>query len=285
MKRALVLGGGGPVGIGWEAGLLVGLRDHGVDVGQSDAVVGTSAGSVVGFMVAAGEDLAAATEFAKADAGGPPARLDEFIAALSEASAHPERADQIWTEVGRKALSADTIDERRWLETFARFAGSAWPSDFACTALSTADGSFRVWRADSGVDPQLAIASSCAVPGVFPPVTIGDVRWMDGGGRDMMNPDLAAGHDVVLVVSCVLLDVPPELSTPVLDPILAAARARLDALRADGSRVEVIVPGLEMLELSGGGADLLDFSRVDDAYEAGLRQGRAEAARLNAFWD
>jgi NTE family protein len=49
MTRALVLGGGGPVGIGWEAGLLVGLAQSGVDVGAADTIIGTSAGSVVGF--------------------------------------------------------------------------------------------------------------------------------------------------------------------------------------------------------------------------------------------
>jgi NTE family protein len=48
MTRALVLGGGGPVGIGWEAGLIVGLADAGVVVWESDAVIGTSAGSAVG---------------------------------------------------------------------------------------------------------------------------------------------------------------------------------------------------------------------------------------------
>ena len=60
MTRALVLGGGGPVGIGWEAGLLVGLARNGLDLRKADAVVGTSAGSVVGFTLASGGDLAAA---------------------------------------------------------------------------------------------------------------------------------------------------------------------------------------------------------------------------------
>jgi NTE family protein len=41
----LVLGSGGPVGIGWEAGLLVGIVENGVDIRKADAVIGTSAGS------------------------------------------------------------------------------------------------------------------------------------------------------------------------------------------------------------------------------------------------
>lgn len=48
MSRALVLGGGGLTGIAWEAGVLAGLADGGVDVLHWDAVIGTSAGAVVG---------------------------------------------------------------------------------------------------------------------------------------------------------------------------------------------------------------------------------------------
>ncbi|MGA8209241.1 MAG: patatin-like phospholipase family protein, partial [Nocardioidaceae bacterium] len=48
MTRALVLGGGGITGIAWEIGLLVGLREAGVDLAEPDVVIGTSAGSVVG---------------------------------------------------------------------------------------------------------------------------------------------------------------------------------------------------------------------------------------------
>jgi NTE family protein len=167
---------------------------------------------------------------------------------------------------------------------FAIFGGADWPTGFSCTAVSTFDGAFRAWDKAAGVDPQLAIASSCAVPGVFPPVTIGDVRWMDGGGRDILNADVAAGHDVVLAVSCLPLEIPSEFSTPALDALLAATRAQLDFLRADGSKVETIVPGPAMLEVSGAGTNLMDFTRTADAYEAGLIQGQVEAGRLAAFW-
>jgi NTE family protein len=56
-RCALVLGGGGPVGLAWEIGMLSGLAAVGVDLTGADLVVGTSAGSVVGAQVAAGCDL------------------------------------------------------------------------------------------------------------------------------------------------------------------------------------------------------------------------------------
>ena len=57
--RALVLGGGGPVGIAWEKGLLAGLAAEGVDVEAADHILGTSAGSVVGAELASGRGPAA----------------------------------------------------------------------------------------------------------------------------------------------------------------------------------------------------------------------------------
>lgn len=53
-SRALVLGGGGPVGIGWEAGMLKGLADDGIQLAEADLIVGTSAGSAVGSQLALG---------------------------------------------------------------------------------------------------------------------------------------------------------------------------------------------------------------------------------------
>jgi NTE family protein len=50
--RALVLGGGGPVGVAWEAGLAAGLAEQGVRLADADLFVGTSAGSVVGAQLA-----------------------------------------------------------------------------------------------------------------------------------------------------------------------------------------------------------------------------------------
>jgi NTE family protein len=59
VSRALVLGGGGLTGIAWETGVLLGLKDEGVDVSEWDLVVGTSAGSIVGSMVLGHPDLEA----------------------------------------------------------------------------------------------------------------------------------------------------------------------------------------------------------------------------------
>jgi len=50
--RALVLGGGGPVGRAWEIGLTHGFAGQGIDLGTADLIIGTSAGAVVGATLA-----------------------------------------------------------------------------------------------------------------------------------------------------------------------------------------------------------------------------------------
>ena len=56
-NRALVLGGGGVTGIAWQIGVHCGLRRAGVVLGDADTIIGTSAGSVAGIVLAAGVDL------------------------------------------------------------------------------------------------------------------------------------------------------------------------------------------------------------------------------------
>jgi NTE family protein len=294
MTRALVLGGGGPVGIGWQAGLMVGLVGAGVDVEAAEAVIGTSAGSVVGFTLAAGIDLSEAVALVGTaagaggadDAAGVPAGqgIEQLISSLAEAAGDPDASEQVRARLGRMALDAPTIPEEQWLALFDSFKGAPWPDRFSCTAVDAGDGRFKVWTASDGVDPRLAIASSCTVPTLYPPVTIGGRRWIDGGVRDMLNADVAAGHQTVLAVSCMLLDIPPEFSTPVFDAVLGATRAQIDGLRDSGAKVEVVVPGAAMLEVSGFGLDLMNFSKVEAAYQAGVDQAEAEAARLAGFW-
>jgi NTE family protein len=56
----LVLGAGGITGIAWQLGILQELLEQGVDVGTADVVIGTSAGSVAGAIIASKIDLVAA---------------------------------------------------------------------------------------------------------------------------------------------------------------------------------------------------------------------------------
>lgn len=269
MSRALVLGGGGPLGVGWHAGLLAGLADAGVMLRQADVVVGTSAGSVVGAQLTSDRTLA------------------DVVRPISEAppwaSSEPAAGSPDLTELlaGR---GGEVVSEEEFVARFAFLSGAPWPETFRCTAFGVDSARFAVWDQAAGVELHRAVASSCSVPGISPPVTLAGERYMDGGARDMLNADLAVGHDIVVAVSCMPLDPPEGLVPDLLAGLLPAVRERIDDLRSSGSAVEVVEPSEEVRELSGWGRHLMDFARTAPAYDAGVRQGKTEAARLGPFW-
>ncbi|MEP7022962.1 MAG: patatin-like phospholipase family protein [Actinomycetota bacterium] len=289
MTRALVLGGGGPVGIGWESGLAVGLAQEGVVLGEADLIVGTSAGSVVGSRLALQldlPDLVSSVSRPLPVAPGASGAVGDLMSLWADAAARQLTPEEVRAELGKLALTAPVGGESTFVtaEIFAWLEGHEWPASFRCTAVDTRTGTLRVWDDAAGVPLRLGVASSCSVPGVFPPVTIGADRYMDGGMRTPLNADLAAGYDAVTVISCLPLALPEGFSDPVFDSMLRQVESELAAERVGGA-VEVIVPGQEFLDISGWGANLMDPSRATAAYEAGLRQAMAETARLRAVWN
>ena len=75
------------------------------------------------------------------------------------------------------------------------------------TAVDARTGEFAVF--DSAGDASLvdAVGASCAVPGLWPPVTIGERRFMDGGMRTVANADLAHGYERVVIVAPVAVGI------------------------------------------------------------------------------
>src|SRR5215813_5479129 len=110
MTRAVVLGGGGPVGVGWEAGLATGLAVAGVAFGAADLIVGTSAGSIVGAGLALGLDPAEAVGAVSQPlpAGVAGGTIADLMTAWADAASRAQGAEQTRIELGRLALAADT---------------------------------------------------------------------------------------------------------------------------------------------------------------------------------
>jgi NTE family protein len=292
--RALVLGGGGMVGVAWESGLLAGLSENGVDFALADLVIGTSAGSFVGAQLATGRSAFSIVAGILAEdparifsAGGRPMKVPDMsvlFARMAEAVSGARPAEQVRAEIGAWALGAETImSEKEFIAGFGRpFSGlpkDFWPErPYACTAVDAADGSFVVWNRDSRVGLVDAVASSCAVPGLFPPITIRGRRYIDGGMRSPTNADAAKGYDVVAVV---------EVSGAGIDLVMAERFQRvldreLDVLRSSGARVELIVPDPASVEAFG--LNPMDPSKRKGAAIAGVAQGKASADGLRQFW-
>ncbi|MBA3031389.1 MAG: hypothetical protein FP816_21600 [Desulfobacteraceae bacterium] len=283
MKKAVVLGGGGPVGIAWETGIIAGLESAGILLGKADFILGTSAGSMVGAQIASGWSAISMveTEMKQAetppkgnDSSGPSPNLDQLMEFMLKASS--EDPLQHWKKIGGFALTAKTISEDTFLSYFKDIAGVGhWPENYFCTAINVKDGSFKLWNKNEDVELQKAVTSSCAVPGIFPPITIKGDRYMDGGMASATNATLAKGHDRVVILSVMTEEMQKFMGNPL--------EKEVHILEAAGSKVMVISP--DTLSVEAFGPNLMDNSRRSSVAKAGLRQGKAEALKLHAIWD
>jgi NTE family protein len=296
MTRALVLSGGGPVGIAWEAGLLAGLAEGRVELGLADFILGTSAGSFVGSQLAMGRkpgDMAGAI-LAEADhvsaavaTGSQPNRsgapnLGLLFQKMQEARSGERDPQEVRREIGEFALSAKTIDEETFIRSFGRQLSGpqaeGWPErGFACTAVDAETGEFVVWKAESKVGLARAVASSCSVPGVYPPITLNGRRYIDGGMRSGSNADIATGHELVVVVG---LRTASDAATS--ERMRAPLEKELQVLRDGGARTELILP--DDASVAAFGVNLMDGKVRPAACKAGMAQGRALAAALQPIW-
>jgi NTE family protein len=279
ISRALVLGGGGIAGIAWEIGLLAGLAEHGVDVRSADLVVGTSAGSIVGTLLRGDRDLqelyAAQIEPAGSPEPTPDFDATEMMTGFATALAGATGEQDARARVGGLALAARTPPEAERRAIIAgRIGEPPWPAGrLVVTAVDTADGGFRAIEADAGVPLVDAVAASCAVPGVWPPITIDGRRYMDGGMRSVTNADLAAGCDRVLVVAP-MRGFPNSPLGPDLD-------AELATLRKQGEAHAVLA---DEASLQAFGANPLAPATRQPSALAGRAQAEAVWEEIAGFW-
>ncbi len=275
-ERALVLGGGGITGIAWELGLLAGLAERGVDLTGSDLIIGTSAGSVVGAQIATGVSVEERYAAQLVDPTGEIAAsmgratmLRFGLAFLS--SRDPQR---VRARLGRLALRARTVPEQERIDVIARrLPVHDWPERaLRITAVDARTGEFRVFDRESGVPLVDAVAASCAVPGVWPPVTTGGRRYVDGGMRSPVNADLADGSDRVVVLAPITRGVGSMIGVA----------PQVAALRAAGSRVALASPDAAAVRAIG--RNVLDPARRAASARAGRAQAAAVAAGIAEVW-
>jgi NTE family protein len=287
-KRALVLGGGGSTGNAWLVGIVAGLFDAGLDVTQADLTIGTSAGSTAAaqFADASAAELLTITVDAvppQRPPGSAPRRapMTDGLTRLQQLIASSDSMSELRRRVAAAALEADAASDgswsARWRATVAsRFRNHDWPERrILITAIDARTTEPVVFDRDSGVDLVDAVAASCAGGGL--PYRIGDRQYLDGGYRvNAENADLAAGYERVLVLS--------PFGGRTLHPLEWNTRlaVQVGALRASGSRVEIVGPDAASEHLFGSNA--MDFSLRPAAARAGYEQVKGLAERLTAFW-
>lgn len=281
MKNALILAGGGVAGIAWELGVLRGLQD--ADPGlaarvlAADLVVGTSAGSAVAAQITSGvplDDLYGRQLSETSAEIEVQLDMEQLLARFTAAVSATASQDEALRAIGALALDAETVAEPvRMAAVAARLPVPDWPDRLMLLpAIDALTGELTAFSKDSGVTLADAVAASCAVPGIWPPVTINGRRYIDGGVRSPTNADLAAGYDRILIIT------PADPGQPVPFGELDEEIERLKPGRV------YVIPA-DAASLAAFGTNPLSPATRGPAARAGRAVGRAHAAGVAALWD
>ena len=295
---ALVLGGGGAAGNAWEIGIIAGLAEAGLDLTETaDLVVGTSAGATAAAQVRSGIPAAELLASVLSPPVQPVRRNREQPPSLPMATVFERMraigggatsAADLRRAMGAFGLESDSILARgggqRRAIVAARLPRSEWPDrPMIVVAVNAHTGEVAAFDRDSGVDLVDAVTASTALPGLAPTVSINGARYIDGGVPSPDNADLASGYAHVVVLSPLggRSGTPPEgqfegLRRPPEWGVDLASQ--LEALRKQGSHVEVITP--DAGSRAAMGTDQMDPAARIPAARAGFAQGKQEATRV-----
>jgi NTE family protein len=307
-RRGLVLGGGGVLGAAWMIGALYALSDsYGWDPREAEVIIGTSAGSVVGAMLACGLTVETLVNHQRGivapgdpqvgfdpdtASGGslpPMPRLRIGSAALLRHSVlHPRRMPVLAALAalaprGRGTLSAvgELVDEVN--------VDGQWPQRPATwmIAMDYATGK-RIPFGREGAPPARlaeAVMASCSIPGWFAPLEINGRRYVDGGTLSPTSIDLLAdrGLDEVVVLTPMAsfdYDEPSSVVGRMERRFRRAMTKRVlheaGKVRRRGTPVTILGPGREDLEAIG--VNLMDHRRRTAVLDVALRTTAAALA-------
>ena len=285
MNWGLALGGGGPVGLAWEVGVLAALAEGDMPGPEMAAmIVGTSAGSMLGAWLRQGRSLVDLEAGILAGTRLPgralPLTTDDERRVYAEALRLWARPATMTTaqarSVGEVSARVTRPDPER-LDSFEAEFGVAWPEGGLIVTSCRIDSGERVgWTHLSGQPLHLTVAASCTVPGQSPPLEIAGAPHVDGGVWSSTNADLLAGCGVD--------------GGLVLSPMAGAmGLGRAQAARLEAECETLGALGVETLSVDPGDAfksgkiDLLDARSAPIALELGRECGGQLRDRFSAL--
>ena len=314
-----MLGAGGVLGGAWLTGGLQALAEEtGWDPGSAEQIVGTSAGAMVGALVAAGVPPwfmvahSAGESFAglAGPDGRPAAEADRSAGAVFRVQrglpplgpgsvrmalttlARPMRHTPLQVITGwlpQGVLATDSLEE-----TIGRVVERGWvghPGFWAVGCDYDTGKRVPFGRLDAPrADLAKAVAASCAIPGFYRPVRIGGRRYVDGGVCSASNLDLlkGLGLDLVICLNPTSSRARSDSRSP-LDRLVGMSRAasgrrlgyEAKKVCATGTSVVLIQPTARDHEVMGN--NLMSTRRrrevIERALETVREQLRAPAVR------
>ena len=293
-ERGIAFGGGGIVLISWYVGYFHALKQKGIDLSNSDIVVGTSAGSIFGSMLLGGnlwrlrDEMDLFKDFPKLLAKlVPEVKFNPSRIRAKEMSLNVKDASLASIQsVGRAAMAArNATGEEAYQKTIARLVGiEKWPSkNLYTTAIDCYTGERLVVSESSNIAVPVACAASSSLAGGAGPTFLKDRLCMDGGTcQSSTHCDVIAGVKKALVFS--LADgtrdeVKLNLRTSGFPDSLLQ---EIKDLQAQGTQTIHIVAGLPpgMSKIDS----VMDPNLIAPYLKHGFDRGNADAAKIKAFW-
>lgn len=280
MSVGVALGGGAARGLA-HIGVVEALVAEGV---FPSAIAGTSMGALVGSLYARWLDPARVRAHLLAAFRSP--AFGRVLGTYWEGVRCARRAAGLWQRVGevRRTLLRATVLSRVSMVSPAQYtalirllAGEDEPLErtkIPCVAVAAGLRSLRERIMVSG-SIHRAVAASCAVPGVFPPIPDGDDDLVDGGVLlpVPVTPVRALGAEFVIAVDVGTEETGDGRTPTGLDVVLRSASISRDALRRiELARADLVVTP-EVRDL-----DWFDFHRAEEAIEAGAEATRRALA-------
>jgi len=251
-RIGLALGGGGARGFAHIGALRV-LEQEKIPI---DLVVGTSVGSLVGALYA--------------DQGRV---LDAEMSALTVGE------EELFDQTLIPLFSGGLVKGKKLEEFLRRNLKHPLIQDmvvpFTAVAVDLESGETVLFRAG---DVASAVHASCAIPGVFVPVTIGERTYVDGGVTNPVPASVARelGAEVVIAMS-----VPPPARKPPSRNQFSVAYHAISIMAAEIGRLRANEADV-VIATEVGKVDFDDFSQKRRLIEAGEAAARAALPAIRA---
>lgn len=204
--KALVLGGGGITGIAWEAGVLAGLIDSGIKMNQVDKILGSSAGSFVGAILANNQNMQAyyqdlAIHHSETDnAQLDPAIYDLWTKAFIKGRDNEQLIGQYLGDI-INSYPSNVSPETRSDSIQQRLGNAKWTDQLEITAINARTGKLSTFNENSGVSLKEAVTASGAVPGLWPHINLLGESWIDGGMVSSTNAMLVSDYQDIIILA------------------------------------------------------------------------------------
>ena len=265
-EKALVLGGGGITGIAWESGVLAGLIDSGILVNHADKILGSSAGSYVGSILANGQNMKTYYEqLANNRDNADNAQLDPSLFELwREAFVQGKTDEQVigkyLGDIINKSPSTVSLEERE-RSVRKRIGNVDWTPQLEITAINAKTGTLESFNETSGISLMEAVMASGAVPGIWPHVDMLGDSWIDGGMISSTNARLMANYKDIIILAP--LDQKQGLVPSVYEDV--------ETLKTN-SNVTLITPDQDSRNIIG--TNIYSSQHIKEIGDAGYQQGK-----------